>query len=108
VKNDKAYPTSSDRSVVLKRAVMDRITVSGAGGAEVVELPKAATVVDELNRAASSEAVSAKGTEFRLKGHETKKFCVLVKMSGAGGTVEFTVKSKMGGSAVRKITLKAE
>jgi len=108
VKNDKAYPTSSDRAVALKRAVMDRITVSGAGGAEVVELPRAATAVDALNRGASAEVVAAKGTEFRLKGHETKKFCVLVKMSGAGGTVEFTVKSKMGGTAVRKITLKAE
>jgi hypothetical protein len=108
VKNDKAYPTSSDRAVVLKRAVMDKITVSGAGGVEVVELPKAATVVDALSGAAQSEAVSAKGTEFRLKGHETKKFCILVKMSGAGGSVEFTVKSKMGGTAAKKITLKAE
>jgi hypothetical protein len=108
VKNDKAYPTSSDRAVALKRAVMDKITVSGAGGVELVELPKAATTVDALNRAASSETVSAKGTEFRLKGHETKRFCVLVKMSGAGGSVEFTVQSKAGGTAVRKITLKAE
>lgn len=108
VKNDKAYPTSSDRAVALKRAVMDKIMVSGAGGVEVVELPKAATAVDALNRAASSETVSAKGTEFRLKGHETKRFCVLVKMSGAEGSVEFTVRSKAGGTAVRKITLKAE
>lgn len=108
VKNDKAYPTSSDRAVALKRAVMDKITVSGAGGVDVVELPQAATTVDALNRAAPSEAVSAKGTEFRLKGHETKRFCVLVKMSGAGGLVEFTVRSKAGGTSVRKITLKAE
>jgi hypothetical protein len=108
VKNDKAYPTSSDRAVALKRAVMDKITVSAAGGVEVVELPSAATAVDALNRAASSEAVSAKGTEFRLKGHETKRFCALVRMSGAEGSVEFTVRSKAGGTAVRKITLKAE
>jgi hypothetical protein len=87
---------------------MDKITVSGAGGAEVVDLPRGATAVDALNRAASSEAVSAKGTEFRLKGHETKRFCVLVRMSGAEGSVEFTVRSKAGGTAVRKITLKAE
>jgi len=107
VKNDKAYPTSSDRAVALKRAVMDKITVSGAGGVEVVELPMATTAVDALNRAASSETVSSKGTEFRLKAHETKRFCVLVKMGGAGGSVEFTVRSKAGGTAVRKITLKA-
>ena len=108
VKNDRAYPTSSDRAVALKRAAMDKITVSGAGGLEIVDLPQAATAVDALNRAAQSEVVSAKGTEFRLKGHETKRFCALVKMSGAEGSVEFTVRSKAGGTAVRKITLKAE
>ena len=108
VKNDKAYPTSSDRAVALKRAVMDRITAAGGGGVEIVELPSAPTAVDAWNRAAQSEAVTAKGTEFRLKGHETKRFCVLVKMSGPEGSVEFTVRSKAGGTAVRKITLKAE
>jgi hypothetical protein len=29
-------------------------------------------------------------------------------MKGAEGTVEFTVRSKMGGTAVKKVTLKAE
>jgi hypothetical protein len=108
VRNDRAYPTSSDRAVALKRAVMDSITVRGGGGCAIVELPKAPTSVDALNRAASAEVVAAKGTEFRLKGHETKRFCVLVKMSGAEGSVEFTVRSKMGGTAAKKIALKAE
>jgi hypothetical protein len=108
VKNDRAYPTSSDRAVALRRAVMDRITAAGAGGVEIVELPAAPTAVDAWNRAAQSEAVSAKGTEFRLKGHETKRFCALVKMSGPEGSVEFTVRSKHGGTAVKKVTLKAE
>ncbi|OGD11496.1 MAG: hypothetical protein A2W20_09505 [Candidatus Aminicenantes bacterium RBG_16_66_30] len=108
VKNDKAYPTSSDRAVALKRAVMDRITASAGGGAEIVEVPAASTAVDPWNRAAQSEVVAAKGTEFRLKGHETKRFCVLVKMTGAAGSVEFAVRSKMGGPAAKRITLKAE
>jgi len=108
VKNDKAYPTSSDRAVALKRAVMDRITASAGGGAEIVEVPAASTAIDPWNRAAQSEVVAAKGTEFRLKGHETKRFCALVKMTGAEGSVEFAVRSKMGGPAAKKIMLKAE
>jgi hypothetical protein len=108
VRNDKAYPTSSDRAVALKRAVMDRITASAGGGAEIVEVPAASTAVDPWNRAAQSEVVAAKGTEFRLKGHETKRFCVLVKMTGAEGSVEFAVRSKMAGAAAKKITLRAD
>jgi len=87
---------------------MDRITVGAAGGCEIVAIPKAQTAVDPWNRAAPSEVVSSGGSEFRLKGHETKKFCALVKLNGSQGTVEFAVKSKMGGAAAKKITLKME
>lgn len=105
--NDRVYPTSSDRAVALKRAVMDRIAVSGKGGLSVVELPAGPTAVDPLNPAARSEAVAAKGTEFRLKGGEAKRFCVLVKMDGREGWVEFTARSKHGGTAVKRVALKA-
>jgi hypothetical protein len=108
VKNDKAYPTSSDRAVALRRAAMDRITVGSGGSCEIVAIPKAQTAVDPWNRAAPSEVVASGGSEFRLKGHETKKFCALVKLNGSQGTVEFAVKSKMGGTAAKKITLKME
>ena len=108
VKNDKVYPTSSDRAVALKRAVMDKITAAGGGSVEIVEVPAAPTAVDAWNRAAQAEVVTAKGAEFRLKGHETKRFCVLARMKGGAGTVEFTVRSKMGGTATKKITLKTE
>ena len=108
VKNERTYPTSSDRAVALKRAVMDTITVRGGGGLEVVELAGGPTAVDAWNRAAQGEAVAGKGTEFRLEGHEKKKFCVLVKMKGAEGSVEFTVRSMHGGTAAKKITLRAE
>jgi hypothetical protein len=108
VRNDRVYPTSSDRAVALKRAVMDVISVRGGGGLEIVDLPKGPTTVDALHLAAAAEVVAAKGTEFRLKGRETKKFCALVKMGGAAGAVEFTVRSKHGGTASKTIALKAE
>jgi hypothetical protein len=106
VKNDRAYPTSSDRAVALKRAVMDKITVSGTNGLSVVEVPAASTVVDPLNPGRRSEVVTKGGTEFRLTARDAKRFCALVKMSGSEGWVEFTVKSKNGGTATKKVSLK--
>ncbi len=108
VKNDRVYPTSSDRSVALKRAVMDKIVVSGSDNLEVVDVSESAIVLDPLNRARQSEAIAREGTEFRLKGRESKKFCVLARMSGATGWIEFTAKSQHGGTAVKKVSLKVE
>jgi hypothetical protein len=106
-RNDRVYPTSSDRAVALKRAVMDRIAVSGKSGLSVVEIAAGPTVVDTLNPGARSEAVTAKGSEFRLRGGEAKRFCVLVKLDGREGWVEFTARSRHGGTAVKRVDLKA-
>ena len=108
VRNDRAYPTSSDRAVALKKAVQDRITVRGSDNVTILEIPKGETVVDPLNRAAQAEAILKSGTEFRLKAHESKRFCALVKMTGASGWVEVTTKSKAGGTEVKRIDLKVE
>jgi hypothetical protein len=106
VKNEKAYPTSSDRAVALKRAVMDKITVSGSGGLSLIEVPATSTAVDPLNPGRRSDVIVKKGTEFRLRAKETKTFCALVRMNGSSGSIEFTVKSKNGGTAVKKVNLK--
>ncbi len=106
VKNDRVYPTSSDRAVQLKRAVKDTITVHTSNNISVVEIPEGSTIVDPLNKLTPSEAIPEKSTEFRLKGKETKRFCTLVKMGGTQGWVEFKVKSKHGGTATKRINLK--
>ncbi len=106
VKNDRAYPTSSDRAVALKRAVQDRISVSGTSGISLVEVPEAATVVDPLNPGRKSDVVTKTGTEFRLKARESKLFCALVRLGGSEGWIEFTVVSKNGGTATKRISLK--
>jgi hypothetical protein len=41
-----------------------------------------------------------------LKARDSKTFSILVKMEGTQGWVEFTVKSKTGGTAVKRIDLK--
>ena len=74
VKNDRVYPTASDRALKLKRAVM--------------------------------EIVTGKGTEFRLKGKQTLRFCALVKLNGSSGWVEFKVKSQHGGITQKRVEIK--
>ena len=50
--------------------------------------------------------VLGKGREFRLGGNDSKRFCALVRMKGAEGWVEFSVKSVNGGTAVKRVALK--
>jgi hypothetical protein len=106
VKNPKVYPTSSDRALKLERAVLDRITVSGSGNVKTVDIPEGDVMADPLDPAVPAKAVVKKGTEFRIKGRETLRFCALVEMSGSSGWVEFTVRSRHGGTAVKRIQLK--
>jgi hypothetical protein len=106
VKNDRAYPTSSDRAVMLKRAVQDVITAAGSSNTTIIDIPRGGVTLDPLNRAAQADAIGKQGTEFRLKARDSKTFSILVKMEGTQGWVEFTVKSKTGGTAVKRIDLK--
>jgi hypothetical protein len=106
VKNDRVYPTSSDRAVELKRDVKDLIKVRASDNITIVDIPEAKTLVDPLNPEAWSEAVSKKGAEFRLKGKDSRRFCVLAKLDGSQGWVEFTVKSKNGGTDTKKVAIR--
>jgi len=108
VKNDRSFPTSSDMAVALKRAVMDRVTVAVSSNVTMLEIPPAKTMIDPLNRAAEADVVAKQGSEFRLKARDAKRFCALVRMKGAEGWVEFTVTSKAGGTAVRRVALKLQ
>ena len=108
VANDRAYPTSSDRAVALGRAVMDRISVKASDGIAVLDVPQGPTVADPLNPAAVVDVVARTPREFRLGARATKRFSALVRMKGADGWVEFTVASKAGGTATRRVALAAK
>jgi hypothetical protein len=105
LKNDKVYPTSSDRAIQLKRDVKDKIFVSTSNNLSVVDIPGESTIVDQTDKLGTSQPITKKPTEFRLKGKETKAFCALVKMDGSSGWVEFQVKSFHGGKDTKRITL---
>jgi hypothetical protein len=53
----------------------------------------------------TSQPVTNKPAEFRLKGEEAKTFVALVKMDGSKGWVEFRVDSFHGGKDTKRITL---
>jgi hypothetical protein len=70
-----------------------------------VDIPGESTIVDQTNKMGSSQPVTKKPAEFRLKGKEAKTFVALVKMDGSKGWVEFMVDSFHGGKATKRITL---
>jgi len=105
VKNDRVYPTASDRAVQLKKDVKDKISVATSNNLSVVDIPGESTIVDQTDKLGTSQPVTTKPAEFRLKGKETKTFVALIKMDGSNGWVEFQVESFHGGKDTKRITL---
>jgi hypothetical protein len=106
VKNDRVYPTASDRALKLKRAVKDKITVSSSKNITIINAPKGQVKTEPTNSRAMIEIVTGKGAEFRLKGKQTLRFCALVKLNGSSGWVEFKVKSQHGGMTRKRVEIK--
>ncbi|MGQ9471766.1 MAG: hypothetical protein ACUVR0_08775 [Candidatus Aminicenantales bacterium] len=106
VKNDRAYPTSSDRAVQLKRAEMDKLVFNSSANITLLDLPSGQAALDISNRASFAPTAKGKETEFRLKGHDSQIYRYLVKLMGDEGWVEFTVISKNGGRDSKRLTLK--
>ena len=107
VKNDRVYPTASDRSVQLKRATKDKLTLSFSPSVSFVEVPAGAVRLDPLNDQSATTALTSKTVEFRLRGRDSVRFRALVRMTGAEGWVELKTESQFGGTDTRKVTIKA-
>jgi len=99
VKNDKVFPTSSDRDVELGTAVQDKLNFTSSGNVKVVEIPDGMTQINPGVNASNAMAVGKNGYEFRIRGGSEMTFRYLVEKSGGGGWIEFTVDSKNGGTA---------
>jgi len=106
VKNGRVYPTSSDRAVLLKTAVNDKLSVSCADNVTVVEVPAGAPRLDAQNPGSAITALRNKSAEFRLLGKDTRRYRCLVKMTGPEGWIEFNTVSKFGGKDKKRITIK--
>lgn len=106
VKNDKTYPTSSDRSVKLKRSVKDKLSLSFSNNISIIDVPEGNLIIDPLNNRTRSQTISDTETEFRLKGKQSLKFRYLVSMKGKKGWIQAKIESKRGGSDEKRIDLK--
>jgi Zinc carboxypeptidase len=105
VKNGSVYPTSSDRSVQLRRDVKDKLTITTSSTVKIIEVPEGQTILDFTNPAERIQTPKGKTAEFRLGGKTSQKFAYLVKMDGGSGWVEFEANSKFGGTAKKRINL---
>jgi hypothetical protein len=107
VKNSSVYPTSSDRTVQMRRDVKDKLTISTSDNVKMLEVPEGQTIFDSTNPVDRMQTPKGKTAEFRLGGKSSQKFAYLVKMDGGSGWVEFEVNSKFGGTAKKRIDLRA-
>jgi hypothetical protein len=107
VKNDRVYPTSSDRAVQLGLARKDRLVVAASPNVTVMDLPAAPVRLEGAGDAAASPLGSG-GVEFRLRGHEMARFRALVKMTGKDGWVEARTDSKNGGKDSQRVAIRVE
>lgn len=103
VKNDRLYPTSSDRAVKLGQAKKDELHVTTSENISIIKILDDAYKLSPIDN--RKECIPLKGnkTEFRLRGEESLKFCVLVRTDGLKGWIDFNVWSKHGGKDKKRI-----
>jgi hypothetical protein len=106
VRNDRVYPTSSDRAVQLRVAVNDRLTFTTSPNVQLVEIPPGTPRLDFLNVTAPATMLTPNGAEFRMQGNDGRRFRCLVKMTGNEGWLEFSAVSKFGGKDNKRIVIK--
>jgi len=117
VENESEYPTSSDRSVQLKRYTpdvlkfkgSDNITLVETSGKDLNEGPRRRFSYFRRSAPGPETQLSAgEKTEFRLKGKEKRIIRYFIAMDGRRGTAEFTLASKTGGSDKESISIVIE
>ena len=106
VRNDRVYPSFSDRALQLKRAVRDRLSLASSTNVTLVEVPAGAVRLDATNEQSAATALTGKTAEFRLRGRDSVRFRALVKMTGASGWVEVKTESKFGGTDTKRVAIK--
>jgi len=106
VKNDRVYPTSSDRAVALRSAVMDKLTFGSSSNIGLIPVAAAPTSLDVYDPSGRVDAAAGPVTEFRLLGKASMRFRYLVKISGGEGWVELSTTSKFGGKDRKRVTVK--
>ncbi len=116
VKNDRIYPTASDRSVQLDKYIKDVLEIKTSSNIKLIETsgkslrPERSGNSRFRGSAPTPEIQMAGGekTEFRLKGEEKRVIRAIVAMDGKKGNLEFVLKSRNGGTDSKKIEITRE
>jgi hypothetical protein len=106
VKNDRVYPTFSDRERELGTEVQDMITFTSSGNVSLVEIPSAMTQINPVNSPSQTMAVGEVVHEFGLRGEDTQTFRYLVEKTGGAGWAQFTIESFHGGTAEERVEMR--
>ncbi|MFB3852921.1 MAG: M14 family metallopeptidase [Vicinamibacterales bacterium] len=108
VRNDRVYPTSSDREVALGTAVKDRMTWTSSPNLSMVDLPEGVVRMPAAGELSAASTLNGKAVEFRLRGRDSLRFRGLVRMEGDTGWIEFKTDSKFGGTATKRVAVKTK
>ncbi len=108
VKNDRLYPSASDRAKQLKLVAQDKITLKTSNNISMIAMPEGSAAIDPANPNAEVDVITKEGTKFWIKGKESLRFGAIVKMDGSQGWVEVQVKSQRGGTDTKRINLKIQ
>jgi hypothetical protein len=115
VKNDRVYPTSSDRSVQLDKYVKDILEIKSSANISLIKTSGKNLTGQGYRGSGRSNSpdpvtqmAGGEKTEFRLKGKESRTIRFVVAMDGKKGSLEFRLKSKTGGSDYKKIEITKE
>jgi hypothetical protein len=103
VKNDRLYPTSSDRAEKLGKAQKDKLYVSTSNNISIMPILEDSPKISPINNQKECIPIQSDKVEFRLRGEESLKFCVLLKIDELNGWIDFNVKSKHGGTDKKRI-----
>ncbi|MBE0675065.1 MAG: hypothetical protein IH591_10420 [Bacteroidales bacterium] len=123
VANDKVYPTASDMSLQLNRAIQDKLTAktsanikimpvgtssggSGRGTGQAAQAMQAMAGQRGAMTGSQPRVTSSTELMFRLQGQQKLSYRYLVSMSGNSGWMEFDIWSKNGGTDNKKVEIK--
>ncbi|MCD6347926.1 MAG: hypothetical protein J7L96_10945, partial [Bacteroidales bacterium] len=117
VKNDRTYPTASDRSKKLKLYDQDKLTFTSSKNVSLIKLDKKLPLQDPFKSSggfygfgrggggAGMKAGTDKEIKLWINGNDKQVYRYLVKKSGGKAWIEMNLKSERGGSDSKKIEL---
>ena len=105
VKNEKVYPTSSDRAVKLGRDLKDKLILTTSSKISMVQPSESASATYPFYTTNETIVINSKVTEFRIKGKEMLRFGALVKIEGSDGWIELEIDSTTGGADEKRVDI---